>query len=66
MNGSVIPREQAFADARAVLDRARQRIAVDRSTGRLSPEHELIMRGLEREQADRARTTAQHPAQTAA
>lgn len=49
MNG-VIPRAQAIADARAVLDRARLRIARDRAAGRLSPEHELIIRRLERQQ----------------
>ncbi|MEV7243935.1 hypothetical protein AB0N92_22190 [Streptomyces sp. NPDC093248] len=47
---SVIPRTQAIADARAVLDRARLRIARDRAAGRLSPEHELIIRRLERQQ----------------
>ncbi|WP_405561884.1 hypothetical protein [Streptomyces sp. NBC_01180] len=44
------PREQAFAEARAVLDRARVRIAQDRAAGRLSPAHELICRRLERQQ----------------
>lgn len=53
----VIPREQAFANARRVLDAARARIAADRAAGRLSPEHELICRRLERQQR-----TAQHPA----
>ncbi|MFE9099009.1 hypothetical protein [Streptomyces sp. NPDC007264] len=47
---AVIPRSQAIADARAVLDRARLRIARDRAAGRLSPEHELIIRRLERQQ----------------
>ncbi|HEY1177939.1 MAG TPA: hypothetical protein VGF17_17415 [Phytomonospora sp.] len=47
---SVIPRDQAIADARAVLDRARLRIARDRAAGRLSPEHDLIIRRLERQQ----------------
>ncbi|MEU5136727.1 hypothetical protein [Streptomyces californicus] len=54
---SVIPRAQAIADARAVLDRARLRIARDRAAGRLSPEHELIIRRLERQQR-RNRTAA--------
>ncbi|MCG7524906.1 hypothetical protein MHW47_10720 [Streptomyces sp. OfavH-34-F] len=53
MNGEIIPRDQAIAAARAVLDRARVRIARDRAAGRLSPEHELICRRLEREQARR-------------
>lgn len=38
MTGPVIPREQAYANARAVLDRARLRIAADYAAGRLSPE----------------------------
>ncbi|MEK9521424.1 hypothetical protein MIU24_18820 [Streptomyces venezuelae] len=50
----VIPYEQAIANARAVLDRARLRIARDRAAGRLSPEHELICRRLERQQATQA------------
>lgn len=33
----VVPREQAFAEARAVLDRARARRDADRAAGRLSP-----------------------------
>ncbi|ALM38201.1 MULTISPECIES: hypothetical protein [Streptomyces] len=49
MTGAVIPRDQAIAEARAVLDRARLRIARDRAAGRLSPAHELIVRRLERE-----------------
>lgn len=64
MNGDVIPRAQAIANARAVLDRARVRIARDRAAGRLSPEHELIVRRLEREQARRA--AEQAPRRTAA
>ncbi|MFH9430271.1 hypothetical protein ACH4JZ_18510 [Streptomyces sp. NPDC017615] len=43
-------RAQCIADARAVLDRARQRIARDRATGQLQPEAELILRRLERAQ----------------
>lgn len=60
---SVIPRAQAIADARAVLDRARLRIARDRAAGRLSPEHELIIRRLERQQR---RHRAAAPAERAA
>ncbi|WP_432155554.1 hypothetical protein [Streptomyces sp. bgisy153] len=62
MIGDVIPRDQAIAEARAVLDRARLRIARDRAAGRLSPEHELIVRRLEREQARRATAPAHHRA----
>ncbi|MCO6747832.1 MULTISPECIES: hypothetical protein [Streptomyces] len=51
MSADVIPKAQAIAAARAVLDRARVRIARDRAAGRLSPEHELICRRLERQQA---------------
>ncbi|MBT2381948.1 hypothetical protein J7E90_32920 [Streptomyces sp. ISL-111] len=54
MNGEIIPRDQAIAAARAVLDRARVRIARDRAAGRLSPEHELILRRIERDQRLRA------------
>ncbi|MGW5304879.1 hypothetical protein ACWERF_13175 [Streptomyces griseoluteus] len=64
MNSDVIPRDQAIANARAVLDRARMRIARDRAAGRLSPEQELICRRLEREQARRA--AAQTPGRAAA
>ncbi|MFD5230985.1 hypothetical protein ACFWJ5_21095 [Streptomyces qaidamensis] len=64
MIGDVIPRDQALAAARAVLDRARVRIARDRAAGRLAPEHELICRRLEREQARRA--AEQAPRRTAA
>lgn len=49
---AVIPREQAFAAARAVLDAALDRIARDRAAGRLTPEAELSIRRAER------RTTA--------
>ncbi|MFH8993287.1 hypothetical protein [Streptomyces sp. NPDC017940] len=55
MTGEVITREQAYTNARAVLDRARLRIARDRAAGRLSPEIELVLRRLERQQrAERA------------
>lgn len=64
MSGDVIPRDQAIANARAVLDRACVRIARDRAAGRLAPEAELICRRLEREQARRA--TAQTPRRAAA
>lgn len=64
MNRDVIPREQAIAAARAVLDRASIRIAQDRAAGRLSLEHELICRRLEREH--RRRTAVQAPRRTAA
>ncbi|MYV44965.1 hypothetical protein [Streptomyces sp. SID2888] len=53
MTGDVIPREQAFAAARRVLDQALDRIARDRAAGRLSPEAELIVRRAERRYAER-------------
>jgi len=53
----VIPREQAFAEARAVFDRALDRIARDRAVGRLSPEHELIVRRAIARRAERDRLT---------
>ncbi|MET9555123.1 hypothetical protein [Streptomyces sp. NPDC006645] len=54
MNGAVIPREQAFAAARRVLDAARARRDSDRAAGRLAPEVELILRRLERQQCAQA------------
>ncbi|WP_399087971.1 hypothetical protein ACGH2B_12360 [Streptomyces sp. BBFR2] len=50
MSRAVISREQAFINARAVLDRARARRDADRAAGRLAPEVEFICRRLEREQ----------------
>ncbi|APD18675.1 hypothetical protein SEA_MOJORITA_34 [Streptomyces phage Mojorita] len=58
----VVPYDQAIAGARAVLDRARLRIARDRAAGRLSPEHELICRRLERQQATQAQQQTPHRA----
>ncbi|MEU8721480.1 MULTISPECIES: hypothetical protein [Streptomyces] len=58
MSAVVIPREQAFANARAVLDRARARRDADRAAGRLAPEIELICRRLERQQAAAPRRAA--------
>ncbi|MGA5354014.1 hypothetical protein ACPCJU_16815 [Streptomyces thermodiastaticus] len=48
---AVIPREQAFANARRVLDRARARRDADRAAGRLPLHIEAICRRLERQQA---------------
>ncbi|MBT3157382.1 hypothetical protein KQH42_07160 [Streptomyces sp. CHA1] len=62
MSADVIPKAQAIAAARAVLDRARVRIARDRAAGRLSPEHELICRRLERKQARRTAEQTAHQA----
>jgi hypothetical protein len=42
----VIPREQAFAAARAHVDRARARIAADRAAGHLTPEHAALINHL--------------------
>ncbi|MEU2759357.1 hypothetical protein [Streptomyces sp. NPDC007094] len=58
MNAEIIPRGQAIAAARAVLDRACHRIAYDRAAGRLSPEHELIVRRIERNQRKQRRQAA--------
>lgn len=44
MNAPVITREQAFANARAVLDKALDRIARDRAAGRLDPDAETRLR----------------------
>ncbi|MDQ0949301.1 hypothetical protein QFZ24_003224 [Streptomyces phaeochromogenes] len=54
MTGAVIPREQAIASARRVLDAARRRRDSDRAAGRLPAEVELIMRRLERKQRQQA------------
>ncbi|MBK6015590.1 hypothetical protein [Streptomyces sp. MBT53] len=54
MTGHVIPREQAFASARRVLDAARDRRDRDRAAGRLAPEAELVLRRLERQQRQQA------------
>ncbi|KUN96167.1 hypothetical protein [Streptomyces caeruleatus] len=56
MTGAVIPREQAIANARRVLDAARARRDRDRAAGRLPAEVELIMRRLERQQRQQAPT----------
>ncbi|MGW9041219.1 hypothetical protein ACWGQL_01435 [Streptomyces lydicus] len=60
MNGAIIPRDQAFADFRRVLDAARRRRDRDRAAGRLAPEVELICRRLERQQAAMPRPVAEH------
>ncbi|MFJ9892690.1 hypothetical protein ACIQPR_05090 [Streptomyces sp. NPDC091280] len=54
MSGDVIPREQALANARRVLDAARYRRDSDRAAGRLAPETELVLRRLERQQRRQA------------
>jgi len=54
MTGDVIPREQAYANARRVLDAARRRRDGDRAAGRLAPEAELVLRRLERRQRQQA------------
>jgi hypothetical protein len=51
---AVIPREQALANARAALDRARARRDADRAAGRLPLDVELACRRLERQQRNRA------------
>lgn len=48
MSAPPISREEAFARARAVLDRARARRDTDRAAGRLAPDLELECRRLER------------------
>ncbi|MGA5501751.1 hypothetical protein [Streptomyces umbrinus] len=58
----VITREQAFAEARAVLDRARARRDSDRAAGRLPAEVELIMRRLERKTQRQQAPAAEHRA----
>ncbi|QCX77641.1 hypothetical protein C9F11_20030 [Streptomyces sp. YIM 121038] len=60
MSGLVIPREQAFAAARRVLDAARRRRDTDRAAGRLAPEVELILRRLERQQRAEQAPAVEH------
>ncbi|WP_404959060.1 hypothetical protein [Streptomyces sp. 147326] len=63
----VISREQAFINARRVLDLARERRDRDRAAGRLDPAAELILRRIERRQAaERATQTASAPLRSAA
>ncbi|WP_328361485.1 hypothetical protein OG800_26585 [Streptomyces sp. NBC_00445] len=54
MTGPVISREQAFANARRVLDAARDRRDRDRAAGRLDPATELILRRIERDRRQQA------------
>ncbi|MFD8005716.1 hypothetical protein [Streptomyces mirabilis] len=54
MTAPVITREQAFTNARRVLDQARARRDADRAAGRLDPGVELILRRLERQQRQQA------------
>jgi hypothetical protein len=54
MTGDVIPREVAIRNLCAVRDRALYRLARDRAAGRLTPEQELALRRIERNQARRA------------
>ncbi|MGC5398045.1 hypothetical protein ACPXCP_20215 [Streptomyces sp. DT20] len=53
MSAPAITREQCYANARAALDQARARRDADRAAGRLSPERELILRRIERQQRQR-------------
>ncbi|RSS59546.1 hypothetical protein [Streptomyces sp. WAC01280] len=52
MTGPTVSREQAFAAARRVLDIALAEISADYTAGRLSPERELIVRRLLRQQRE--------------
>ncbi|MBB6415806.1 hypothetical protein [Streptomyces sp. AK010] len=54
MTSPVISREQAFANARRVLDAARDRRDSDRAAGCLDSATELILRRLERDQRQQA------------
>ncbi|MFF7295339.1 hypothetical protein [Streptomyces sp. NPDC008265] len=64
---NVITREQAFINARRVLDLARERRDRDRAAGRLDPAAELILRRIERRQAaERAAQAAAAPLPSAA
>ncbi|WP_329622961.1 hypothetical protein OG357_23130 [Streptomyces sp. NBC_01255] len=50
MSAPVVTREQAFANARRVLDIALAEVAADYAAGRLSPEREMAVRRLLRKQ----------------
>ncbi|MBK3576156.1 hypothetical protein JHN63_20500 [Streptomyces sp. MBT65] len=54
MTGDVIPRDQAIANFRRVLDAARRRRDRDRAAGRLDSGTELILRRLERDRRQQA------------
>lgn len=58
MNSVVIPREQAIANARRALDRARAERDRDRAAGRLPLELELACRRLEEQQTAAHRAAA--------
>ncbi|MGW1772553.1 hypothetical protein [Streptomyces sp. NPDC002104] len=58
MSEPLITREQAFINARRVLDAARNRRDRDRAAGRLDPAAELVLRRIEREM--RAKQTSGH------
>ncbi|MEV5133558.1 hypothetical protein AB0K87_24320 [Streptomyces sp. NPDC053705] len=60
MSAPTITREEAFANARAVLDRARARRDADRAAGRLAPEVELECRRLERMQRQQRTASPAH------
>ncbi|MCA1218867.1 hypothetical protein [Streptomyces sp. 8L] len=62
MNSEVIPREEAFANARRILDQARARRDRDRAAGRLPAEIELVCRRLERQQRAAAPAIEHHAA----
>lgn len=49
MSAPLVTREQAFINARRVLDAARERRDRDRAAGRLDPAAELVLRRIERE-----------------
>ncbi|MGE9695948.1 hypothetical protein [Streptomyces sp. CH6] len=66
MTGQVIPREQAVANARRILDAARRRRDRDRAAGRLDPTAELILRRLEHEQRQQQRGGPARPVRIAA
>lgn len=43
MTGRITPKPVAVAEARAVFDRARARLAADRAAGRLTPETAALL-----------------------
>lgn len=60
MSAPLITREEAFANARRVLDRARARRDADRAAGRLPLDVELECRRIERIQRERRAASPAH------
>ncbi|MEU0170177.1 hypothetical protein ABZ214_32800 [Streptomyces iakyrus] len=60
MSAEVIPRDQAVANLRRVLDAARRRRDRDRAAGRLPADVELTLRRLERKKRAEQAPAVEH------